>query len=203
MPISLRRALCLAALLPLLVAGAARAAADLERARQLVESRCSVCHGMQGESSGEFFPRLAGQHADYIVKQLRDFREGRRKGEMTRFAKALPDEVVEGLGQYFSRQKMPPHPPADPELGGVGRYLYHHGNRFSGVPACKDCHGANGEGAPRLPRLAGQRSLYLERQLRDFNKRERTNDNEIMHTVARKLTELELKALAEYISGMP
>jgi cytochrome c553 len=199
----LRTIRLVAATAALLAVSAAAAAPDLERAKQLVESKCSVCHGMQGESSGEFFPRLSGQHADYIVKQLRDFREGRRKGEMTRFAKGLADDVMEGLGQYFSRQKMPPHPAADPELGGVGRYLYHHGNRFSGVPACKDCHGANGEGAPRLPRLAGQRALYLERQLRDFNKRERTNDNEIMHSVARKLTELELKALAEYISGMP
>jgi cytochrome c553 len=186
----------------LIAAGAAHAAPDIERAKQLVESRCSVCHGMQGESSGEFFPRLGGQHAEYIVKQLRDFKDGRRKGEMTRFARTLTDEVMEGLGQYFSQQKVAPHPPSDPELGGVGRYLYHHGNRFSGVPACKDCHGMNGEGTPRLPRLAGQRSLYIERQLVDFNKRERTNDNEIMHAVASKLTELELKALAEYISGM-
>lgn len=69
------------ALLP--AAGPLHAAPDLERATQLVEKRCSVCHGMQGESSGEFFPRLGGQHAEYIAKQLRDFKEGRRKGEMT------------------------------------------------------------------------------------------------------------------------
>jgi len=188
------------ALLP--AAGPLHAAPDLERATQLVEKRCSVCHGMQGESSGEFFPRLGGQHAEYIAKQLRDFKEGRRKGEMTRFARNLSEEVIEGLGLYFSRQKIAPHPPAEPELGAVGRYLYHNGNRFSGVPACKDCHGASGEGAPRLPRLAGQRSLYVERQLKDFNQRERTNDNDIMHAVASKLTEFELKALAEYISGM-
>lgn len=185
-----------------LAAGMLHAAPDLERAKALVESKCSVCHGMQGESSGEFFPRLGGQHAEYIVKQLQDFKEGRRKGEMTRFARNLSPEVMEGLGLYFSQQMVAPHPPSDPELGGVGRYLFHHGNRFSGVPACQDCHGAKGEGTPRLPRLAGQRALYIERQLKDFNKRERTNDNEVMHAVASKLTELELMALAEYISGM-
>lgn len=184
------------------LAAAVHAAPDMARAKDLVEKRCSVCHGMEGESSSEFFPRLGGQHAGYIVKQLRDFKEGRRKGEMVRFARNLPEDVIEGLGAYFSQQKVAPHPPADPELGAVGRYLYQHGNRFSGVPACKDCHGAEGQGAPRLPRLAGQRALYLERQLKDFNQRERTNDNEIMHVIASKLTELELKALAEYISGM-
>jgi cytochrome c553 len=182
--------------------GLLHAAPDIERAKELVESKCSVCHGMQGQSSGEFFPRLGGQHAEYIVKQLHDFKEGRRKGEMTRIARNLSDEVMEGLGLYFSQQKIPPHPPSDPELGGVGRYLFHHGNRFSGVPACQDCHGVNGEGTPRLPRLAGQRALYIQRQLKDFNQRARTNDNEIMHMVASKLTELELMALAEYISGM-
>jgi cytochrome c553 len=198
------RALTLAAgVAALLVVELLQAAPDLARAQELVESKCSVCHGMNGESSGEYFPRLASQHSEYIVKQLHDFKEGRRKGEMTRFARNLSDEVIEGLGQYFSRKKIPPHPPSDPELGGVGRYLFHHGNRFSGVPACKDCHGPTGEGTPRLPRLAGQRALYIERQLKDFNKRERTNDNEIVHAVASKLTELELKALAEYISGMP
>jgi len=186
----------------LLAVGMLQAAPDVEKAKALVESKCSVCHGMQGESSGEFFPRLGGQHAEYIVKQLQDFKEGRRKGEMTRFARNLSPEVMEGLGLYFSQQKIAPHPPSDPELGGVGRYLFHYGNRFSGVPACQDCHGVNGEGTPRLPRLAGQRALYIERQLKDFNKRERTNDNEVMHVVASKLTELELMALAEYISGM-
>jgi len=195
--------LCVAACAPwLFAAGVLHAAPDIERAKALVESRCSVCHGMQGESSGEFFPRLGGQHAEYIVKQLRDYKAGRRTGEMVRFAKPLSEDLIEGLGQYFSQQKAAPHPPSDPDLGGVGRYLFLHGNRFSGVPACKDCHGASGEGTPRLPRLAGQRSLYIERQLKDFNKRTRTNDNEVMHLVASKLSELEVKALAEYISGM-
>lgn len=185
-----------------LAVGMLHAEPDVARAKELVESKCSVCHGMQGQSSGEYFPRLGGQHSEYIVKQLRDFKEGRRKGEMTRFARNLSDEVMQGLGLYFSQQKIPPHPPSDPELAGVGRYIFHHGNRFSGVPACQDCHGVNGEGTPRLPRLAGQRALYIQRQLKDFNQRERTNDNEVMHVVASKLTELELMALAEYISGM-
>jgi len=198
------RALALAAAAAaLLAAGSAQTAPDVAGAQALVERKCSVCHGVNGESSGEFFPRLGGQHAEYIVKQLHDFKEGRRKSdEMSRFAKSLSDEMIEGLALYFSQKKIPPQPVSDTELAGVGRYLFSHGNRFSGVPACKDCHGPHGEGTPRLPRLAGQHALYLQRQLQNFNQRERTNDNEIMHAVASKLTELELVALAEYISGM-
>ncbi len=194
--------LCAAALL-LLASGAVRAAADVARATALVESKCSLCHGMHGESSSTLYPRLGGQHAEYIAKQLQDFRAGRRKGEMTRFARGLSDEVIEGLAQYFSQQVIAPHASKDPELAAVGRYLFHQGNALSGVPACASCHGQKGEGGPRLPRLAGQQSPYIERQLKDFNQRERTNDNEVMHTVASKLTPLEIKALGEYISGMP
>jgi len=199
------RALALAAgAAALLAAGSVQAAPDVAGAKELVERKCSVCHGVNGESSGEFFPRLGGQHAQYIAKQLHDFKEGRRTSdEMSRFAKNLSDEMIEGLALYFSQRKIPPRTVSDAELAGVGRYLFHHGNRFSGVPACKDCHGLHGEGTPRLPRLAGQHALYLQRQLKNFNQRERTNDNEIMHAVASKLTELELVALAEYISGMP
>jgi len=188
----------------LLAAGSVQAAPDVAGAKALVERKCSVCHGVNGESSGEYFPRLAGQHAEYIVKQLHDFKEGRREGqEMSRFAKNLSDEMIEGLALYFAEKKIPPQPPSDRELAGVGRYIFNHGNRYSGVPACKDCHGPGGEGTPRLPRLAGQRSLYIERQLKDFNKRARTNDNEVMHLVASKLTELELMAVAQYISSLP
>jgi cytochrome c553 len=83
----------------------------------------------------------------------------------------------------------------------VGRYIYEHGNRYAGVAACGGCHGPNGAGTANLPRLAGQNELYLENQIKQFNKRERTNDNAVMHTIASKMTELEMKAVAEYLSG--
>jgi cytochrome c553 len=84
----------------------------------------------------------------------------------------------------------------------MGRFIYQRGNPYSGVPACASCHGAGGQGSATLPRLAGQHAQYTERQLKAFNQRERNNDNAVMHSVAVKLTELELKSVASYISGL-
>ena len=92
--------------------------------------------------------------------------------------------------------------PRDSELVAVGKYVFDQGNRFSGVPACASCHGPKGLGTAQLPRLAGQHPRYVEDQLKQFNKRERTNDNAIMHTVASKLSELETHAVAEYVATL-
>ena len=86
-------------------------------------------------------------------------------------------------------------------MAAVGQYLYHQGNKFSGVPACASCHGPQAKGTSSLPRLAGQYASYTENQLKLFNKRERTNDNAIMHAIVEKMTPLEMAAVAEYISG--
>ena len=187
-----------------LVAGFRATAADLDRARQIVSGRCFLCHGMGGESSSEVFPRLATQNATYLAKQLRDFKSGARKGTaMNEMAAPLTEADMGDLGAFFAAQKADPHPPADADLAAVGRYLYAKGNSYSGVAACTGCHGANAHGTETLPRLAGQQSLYLEGQLKLFNKRERTNDNAIMHAIASKLTELEIKALSEYLACVP
>ena len=79
--------------------------------------------------------------------------------------------------------------------------IYHHGTRFSGIPACASCHGPDAAGSATLPRLAGQHVAYTEDQLKLFNKRERTNDNAVMHAVVEKMTALEMAAVAEYLSG--
>ena len=86
-------------------------------------------------------------------------------------------------------------------LAGVGRYIYHHGNKFSGLAACASCHGAEAQGTASLPRLAGQYASYIETQLKQFNQRERTNDNAVMHAIVSKMTELEMVSVAEYLSG--
>ena len=122
-----------------------------------MQGKCFVCHGVDGESSSPAFPRLAGQHARYVERQLADDR---------------------------------------------GRFVFLHGNPYSGVAACSTCHGPNGAGTDSLPRLAGQHAQYTENQLRAFNKRERSNDNAVMHAIASKLSELELKSVAAYISGL-
>jgi cytochrome c553 len=149
------------------------------------------------------YPRLAAQHPDYLAKQLKDFRDGRRKSEtMADMAKGLQDEDIAGLAVYFSGKKAASRQPGDGDLAAVGKFIFQRGNSYSGVPACSSCHGANGHGTQQLPRLAGQHPAYLEIQLKEFSKRERTNDNAVMHTVASKLTELETKAVAIFIGGL-
>jgi cytochrome c553 len=106
------------------------------------------------------------------------------------------------LGAYFEARKPMAHKVDDPELAQMGRLICLRGNPYSGVAACSSCHGSSGGGTETLPRLAGQHAQYTENQLKAFNKRERTNDNAVMHGIASKLTELELKAVAAFISGL-
>lgn len=192
------------ALATLLAATMPALASDADRARQIVSGRCFLCHGMQGESSSEVFPRLATQNATYLAKQLRDFQAGRRKGTtMNEMVAGITEGEMAAIGAFYAVQKAGPHPPSDPELAAVGKYLYARGNAFSGVAACSGCHGADAHGTETLPRLAGQQSRYLEGQLKQFNLRTRTNDNAVMHSIATKLTEFEIKALSEYLSSVP
>ncbi len=121
---------------------------------------------------------------------------------MNEMAADLTPEEMAALGQYFAAKPPQAHKVRDKEFESVGAYLYHNGNSYSGVAACKSCHGDEGKGTQSLPRLAGQHKRYLVSQLQDFNKRARTNDNAVMHSIASKLTEFEIQALANYISGM-
>ncbi len=195
-------AAAIAAFLLAATPGAAQAA-DLKRAQEIVEGKCFICHGIEGESSSPVFPRLAGQHAQYIARQLADYASGKRKStSMQPMVEGLTASDFASLGAWFESRPVQQHAIEDPELALVGRYLYARGNPYSGVPACASCHGANGQGTATLPRLAGQHAAYTERQLKQFNQRERTNDNAVMHNVAVKLTELEAKAVASYISGL-
>ena len=186
----------------LLAANTAFAQADEARAKKIAGGSCFLCHGAQGESTSEIFPRLAGQHAEYVAKQLAAFQSGARKSTAMAdmAAKLTPDEML-ALGKYYEKMPLPREEPKDPQLAGMGQYIFHNGNKFSGVPACAACHGTNAEGAANLPKLSRQIAGYLEHQLRQFNKRERTNDNTVMHVVAEKMTELEMAAVAEYLSG--
>jgi len=178
-------------------------AADLSRAEDIVRSQCFICHGEQGESSSPAFPRLAGQNAAYVSRQLADYKSGRRKSSaMQPMVEPLTPEDFPLLGAYFEQQPTFAHPVDDPELAQVGRYIYLRGNADSGVPACASCHGESGQGSATLPRLAGQHASYTERQLKQFGQRERTNDNAVMHAVASRLTALETRAVASYVSGL-
>ena len=183
-------------------AGAAWGQADEARAKKIVAGVCFVCHGMEGESSSEVFPRLAGQHWEYTARQLEHFKSGKRKSTAMAdmAAKLKPDEMV-ALGKYFEKIAVPAEPAKDSELAAVGSYIFHTGNKYSAVPACASCHGKEGLGTSQLPRLAGQYSSYIEGQLKSFGNRERTNDNAVMHAIVSRMTPLEMAAVAEYLSG--
>jgi cytochrome c553 len=181
----------------------AAGAADDPRAVEIVQGKCFICHGADGESSSPVFPRLAGQHARYVERQLNDYKTGRRKsGTMQPMVEDLTPADFRLLGVYFESRRPQAHPVADPELAQVGRFLYVRGNPESGVAACAACHGPDAGGTETLPRLAGQHAQYVENQLKAFGQRERTNDNAVMHAIAAKLTELERKAVAAYVSGL-
>ena len=179
-------------------------AADTARAEEIVQGKCFICHGADGESSSPVFPRLAGQHAGYVARQLADYRSGKRVSTtMQPMVSDLTPADFNALGKYFENRPPQKHKVDDSELAQMGRFIYSRGNPYSGVPACGGCHGPLGHGTETLPRLAGQHAQYTENQLKQFNKRERTNDNAVMHSIAVKLTELEVKAVAAYISGLP
>jgi cytochrome c553 len=187
----------------LIAANSSRAADDKARAEEIVQGKCFICHGADGESSSPVFPRLAGQHSRYIERQLADYKSGKRASSaMKPMVEDLSPSDFKALGAYFESRKPQAHKVDDPELAQVGRFVFLRGNPYSGVAACAGCHGAKGDGTETLPRLAGQHALYTENQLRAFNKRERTNDNAVMHSIASKLSELELKSVAAYISGL-
>jgi len=199
-----RRTLLLAglSLLPLL-SQAQQAAKDMARAEEIVQGKCFICHGVDGESSSPVFPRLAGQHGAYMARQLADYRSGKRKSTtMQPMVEDLSAEDFAALGRYFEGRTPLKHAVEDSELAQVGRFIFMRGNPYTGVAACASCHGEKGHGTPQLPRIAGQHAQYTENQLKAFNKRERTNDNAVMHAIASKLSELELKAVSAYLSGL-
>ena len=170
----------------------------------LVSGRCATCHGAKGQSGSPIFPSLAGQNQEYLVKQLQDFRSKKRVSDtMAPQAADLSDEAIAGLAAFFSGQPARTQRVSDTDLVPVGRYIYTKGNTWSGVPACVSCHGEKAYGTTTLPRLAGQNTRYLLSQLKDFNQRTRTNDNEAMHLVASRLTEMETRAVADYLTQLP
>ena len=177
-------------------------AAEEDITLKIINSKCKLCHGFNGEASNAIYPRLAGQHENYIIKQLHDFRNGRRKGTMNEMAADLTDPQIDALAKYFSSQPTLTHRVRDKELAGVGQYIFYRGNKYSGVAACASCHGEKGEGNDQLPRIAGQHKRYVSDQLNEFHERKRTNDNAIMGSIASKLTELEIEAVANFVSGL-
>jgi cytochrome c553 len=177
--------------------------ADLERGRRLVSGSCFLCHGMQGEAASELSPRLAGQNAAYLAKQLANFKSGERSSSAMRpMAAGLSADDMRAVALYFSRQKAEPHVPTDPALAARGRTVYEKGGQATEVAACIGCHGERAQGTESLPRLAGQFPVYLATQLKNFGSRQRTNDNAVMHTIAVRMTAEEIEAVAAYLGSL-
>lgn len=179
--------------------------ADPAKAQQIVTQVCSACHGNDGNSASSANPVIAGQHADYIAKQLANFKSGERKSAvMTGMAASLSAEDTKNLGEYFAGRKPKLRAAKDAELVKQGQAIYRGGIAAKGVAACAACHSPNGAGVPaQFPRVAGQYPEYTLAQLQAFRAGERANDpNRMMRTIAARLTDQEMKALAEYIAGL-
>ncbi len=176
---------------------------DLTRAQEIHMARCFMCHGENGESSTPLYPRLAGQHYQYTAKQLEAFLSGKRESRtMSSMVEGLSAEDMIGLGVLYEGMPTGANAVEDEELLAVGRFIYHRGNEFSGVAPCASCHGVNAHGNAELPRLASQIARYTERQLKSFNQRPRTTENDVMHSIAANMTELEIKAVSLYVSAL-
>jgi cytochrome c553 len=176
-----------------------------EQVPQAAKEICAACHGPDGTSPNPQYPSIAAQHASYLAKQLREFRTDERKSPiMGPIAKALSDKEIAQLAAYYSRQKPAPRSARDANLVAKGEKLFRGGNSAEGVPACAGCHSPNGAGIPKAyPRLAGQHADYVIAQLRAFRSEERANDpSKAMRAIASRMTEDEMRAVAEYILGL-
>lgn len=203
-------ALILAATFNVNAADKAPAKADPAKAKPIVEAVCAGCHGADGNSPAAPNPSLAGQNADYLAKQLSNFKsvDGkpalRDNAIMAGMAATVPDEEIKNVAAYFSQQKLKPAAAKDEKLIAEGQKLWRMGDFDKGIPACSGCHGASGAGLPaQYPALAGQYAEYTEDQLKKFRAEERANDPEkMMRVIAAKLSDRQMKAVAEYAAGL-
>ena len=184
---------------------------DLDRGKAIAVQVCASCHGADGNSASGGFPKLAGQHPEYLVKQLNDFKAqpgakapARNNAVMVGFASALTEQDMRNVAAYYASQA--------PQLGAahnaatvpIGQKIYRGGIGEKGVPACASCHGPTGQGIPaQYPRLSGQWTDYTVAQLNAFQQGAGArNNNEAMRQIASRLTDGEIKAVADYIAGL-
>ncbi|RVU31810.1 c-type cytochrome [Neptunomonas marina] len=196
--------LLISLLLTLGITGVANAAGDAA-AGQGKTAVCAACHGADGNSAIANFPKLAGQNATYLVKQLQDIKSGDRKiVEMTGLLDAMSDQDLEDIAAYYASKKVQGGKVAQDQLE-LGQQIYRAGLAAKGVPACTACHGANGQGiaSAGYPALSGQHADYTAKQLKDFRVSARNQDPQaMMRDIAAKLSDVEIKAVSSYIQGL-
>lgn len=190
-------------LLLLAFAATSGMAAGNEKAGEEKSAACSGCHGEKGHSLIPLFPKLSGQNAKYLERQLHEFRSGKRvNSTMNAMAEALSDEDITDIAAYYAREKSSSE---TSEPNRLGQSLFTAGKVQTATPACTGCHGPKGSGNPSagFPLIGGQHAAYIEKTLTDYRSGERANDpNAIMRQIAQKLTDSEITALAEHITTL-
>jgi cytochrome c553 len=187
-------------------AGAQEAASVAQNAEDMAIGVCGTCHGPDGNSTNPMFPRLAGQHAGYLVRQLKFFKDESRGDPdaiayMWGMASGLSAESINALADYYARQTTAAGKGHDAATIARGRDIFEHGIPSQGVPACAACHGADALGNDAFPRLAGQHAQYILKQLASFQSNMR--NIAVMHGVAQNLRTPEMRAVADYLESLP
>lgn len=194
---------------PLAAAGPA-AKADSAKGQSIASKICAACHGADGNSPTSANPTLASQVPEYLQKQLANFKPAAgRKAErenpiMGGMVAGLSVEDMRDVAAYYSAQKAKAGTVRNRDGFALGRKIWRGGDMAKGLPACAACHGASGAGLPaQYPRLAGQYAEYTEAQLKAFRSGERRNDaNRVMQTIAARMSDPEIGAVADYIAGL-
>ncbi len=186
------------------ISGVAHAAGDAA-AGKANTAVCAACHSADGNSAVPNFPKLAGQNEAYLLKQLKDIKGGSRQVvEMTGMLGGFSDQDLANIAAYFASQKVQIGQ-ASEELVAAGQQIYRGGLMDKGVAACTACHSPNGTGnaSAGFPALSGQHGAYIEKQLMAFRTGARDNDpNGMMRDIAAKLSDADIKAVADYIQGL-
>ena len=184
-------------------AHAAPAKPDLATGGQIATQVCAACHSIDGSRGSPAQPILQGQHAEYLVKQLQDYKAGQRANPIMRgFASTLSEADMKNVAAFYASKEAKPGFAKNKEFAALGEKIYRGGIADRDVPSCAGCHSPSGAGNPvQYPRIAGQHADYTEAQLAAFRSGTRKN-NAVMMGVAAKLNDRELKALADYVTGL-
>jgi cytochrome c553 len=182
----------------------AQAQGDVE-AGKAKSAVCAACHNADGNSSSNLYPKLAGQHASYLVKQLQEFKSGVREDPiMLGMVATLSQQDMEDLAAYYSIQTMTPET-VSPEIAEAAKKLYMGGDITRAIPGCTACHGPRGNGLElaKFPKISGQHPAYIKSQLEKFRDNARHNDpNAMMGDVSGKLSDKDIELLSQYISAL-
>lgn len=181
---------------------------DLVKGKEIMQ-QCVACHGADGNASAPIYPKIAGQHAEYLYKQLKEFKtaEGAKKplrdnAIMAGFVAGLSDEDMKHVAAYLASQKQTLSSAKNKDTLELGEKIYRGGIAEKKVPACAGCHSPNGAGIPaQYPRLGGQHAQYTESQLMAFRDGTRSN-GPMMASIAANMSDKEIKAVSDYIAGL-